>query len=185
MNWLESLEARWQAWWPELEPREQRLIGAAAALVLLALLWWVALAPALRTLSAAPAEHARLDAQLQQMTTLQTQAKALQAQPRASRDDAVRALESSVRQTLGPNAQLQPAASGDGITVAVRTVPADTLAQWLAQARSNARAVPREAPLARGAQSAPAAPGGAAPAAGAERPVVRWDGTLVMGLPPR
>jgi general secretion pathway protein M len=62
MNWLESLEARWQAWWPELESREQRLIGAAAALVLLALLWWVALAPALRTLSAAPAEHARLDA---------------------------------------------------------------------------------------------------------------------------
>ncbi|MGK6310045.1 type II secretion system protein GspM [Variovorax sp. DT-64] len=187
MNWLESLEARWQAWWLELEPREQRLIGAAAALVLLALLWWVALAPALRTLSAAPAEHARLDAQLQQMTTLQTQAKALQAQPRASRDDAVRALESSVRQSLGPNAQLQPAASGDGITVAVRTVPADTLAQWLAQARSNARAVPREAHLARSAQSAPA-PGGAAPAAGArstERPVVRWDGTLVMGLPPR
>jgi general secretion pathway protein M len=188
MNWLESLEARWQAWWPELEPREQRLIGAAAALMLLALLWWVALAPALRTLSAAPAEHARLDAQLQQMTTLQTQAKALQAQPRASRDDAVRALESSVRQSLGPNAQLQPAASGDGITVAVRTVPADTLAQWLAQARSNARAVPREAHLARSAQSAPAATGGAAPAAGArntERPAVRWDGTLVMGLPPR
>ncbi|KWT97353.1 MULTISPECIES: type II secretion system protein GspM [unclassified Variovorax] len=187
MNWLESMEARWQAWWPELEPREQRLIGAAAALVLLALLWWVALAPALRTLSAAPAEHARLDAQLQQMTTLQTQAKALQAQPRASRDDAVRALESSVRQSLGPNAQLQPAASGDGITVAVRTVPADTLAQWLAQARSNARAVPREAHLARGAQSGPAA-AGAAPAAGArnnERPAVRWDGTLVMGLPPR
>ena len=187
MNWLESLEARWQAWWPELEPREQRLIGAAAALVLLALLWWVALAPALRTLSAAPAEHARLDAQLQQMTTLQTQAKALQAQPRASRDDAVRALESSVRQSLGPNAQLQPAASGDGITVAVRTIPADTLAQWLAQARSNARAVPREAHLARSAQSAPAT-GGAATATGArnnERPTVRWDGTLIMGLPPR
>ncbi len=182
MNWLESLEARWQAWWPELEPREQRLIGAAAALVLLALLWWVALAPALRTLSAAPAEHARLDAQLQQMTTLQTQAKALQAQPRASRDDAVRALESSVRQSLGPNAQLQPAASGDGITVAVRTVAADTLAQWLAQARSNARAVPREAHLAR-AQSAPAAP--AAGAGSNERPAMRWDGTLVMGLPPR
>jgi len=189
MNWIESLEARWQAWWPELEPREQRLIGAAAALVLLALLWWVGLAPALRTLSAAPAEHARLDAQLQQMTTLQTQAKALQAQPRASRDDAVRALEGSVRQSLGPNAQLQPAASGEGVTVAVRTVPADTLAQWLAQARSNARAVPREAHLARSAQSAPDAPaaGGAAAARArnGERPAVRWDGTLVMGLPAR
>jgi len=186
MNWIESLEARWQAWWPELEPREQRLIGAAAALVLLALLWWVALAPALRTLSAAPAEHARLDAQLQQMTTLQTQAKALQAQPRASRDDAVRALESSVRQSLGPSAQLQPSASGEGVSIAVRTVPADTLAQWLGQARSNARSVPREAHLARSAQAAPAASGaGAASAGNGERPSVRWDGTLVMGLPPR
>lgn len=186
-KWLETLEARWQAWWPELEPREQRLIGGAAALVLLALLWWVALAPALRTLSAAPAEHARLDAQLQQMTSLQTQAKALQAQPRASRDDAMRALESSVRQSFGPNAQLQPAASGEGITVAVRAMPADTLAQWLGQARSNARAVPREAHLTRSTQSAPAAPtgGAAAPAKNGERPTVRWDGTLVMGLPAR
>ncbi|WP_076998346.1 type II secretion system protein GspM [Variovorax sp. KK3] len=187
MNWLETLEARWQAWWPELEPREQRLIGGAAALVLLALLWWLALAPALRTLSAAPAEHARLDAQLQQMSSLQAQAKALQAQPRASRDDAMRALESSVRQSFGPNAQLQPAASGEGVTVAVRSMPADTLAQWLAQARSNARAVPREAHLTRTAESTPVptAAGGTAPARNAERPVVRWDGTLVMGLPPR
>ncbi|GAA4329547.1 hypothetical protein GCM10023165_02580 [Variovorax defluvii] len=185
MNWLEALQARWQAWWPELEPREQRLIGAAAAVVLLALLWWVALAPALRTLSAAPAEHARLDAQLQQMTGLQAQAKALQAQPRASRDDAMRALESSVRESLGPNAQLQPAASGEGVSVAVRALRADTLAQWLAQARTNARAVPREVHLARSAQSAPAEGGGTAPAKSGERPVPRWDGTVVMGLPPR
>lgn len=185
MKWLESLEARWQAWWPELEPREQRLIAGAAVLVLLALLWWLALAPALRTLSAAPAEHARLDAQLQQMISLQAQAKALQAQPRASRDDAMRALENSVRQSFGPNGQLQPAASGEGVSVAVRAMPADTLAQWLAQARSNARAVPREAHLTRSAQAAPAASGGAAPAKGGERPTPRWDGTLVMGLPAR
>jgi hypothetical protein len=50
--------------------------------VALALLWWIALAPALRTLAAAPAEHAQLDAQLQQMATLQNRAKALQSQPR-------------------------------------------------------------------------------------------------------
>ncbi|MBT2303240.1 type II secretion system protein M [Variovorax paradoxus] len=185
-SWLESLEARWQAWWPELEPREQRMIAIAAALVMLALLWWVMLAPALRTLSSAPAEHAKLDAQLQQMTSLQTQAKALQSQPRASRDDAMRALETSVRQSFGPNAQMQPAAAGEGVTIAMRATPADTLAQWLAQARSNARAVPREAHLTRTAQGAPAASSPAAAAArGAEPSVVRWDGTLVMGLPAR
>ena len=46
MKWLASLEARWRAWWPELEPREQRMILIAAMLVALALAWWVALAPA-------------------------------------------------------------------------------------------------------------------------------------------
>lgn len=184
-SWLESLEARWQAWWPELEPREQRMIAIAAALVVLALLWWVMLAPALRTLSSAPAEHAKLDAQLQQMTSLQTQAKALQSQPRASRDDAMRALETSVRQSLGPNAQMQPAPAGEGVTIAMRATPAGTLAQWLAQARSNARAVPREAHLTRTAQAAAASSPAAAAARGAEPSVVRWDGTLVMGLPAR
>jgi len=181
MKWLKSLEARWQAWWPELEPREQRMILIAAALVALAFVWWVALAPALRTLSAAPAEHARLDAQLQQMTALQNQARALQSQPRANRDDAMRALETSVRQNLGPNAQLQTAGAGENVTIALRGAPADALAQLFTQARSNARAVPREVHLTRSAQQNPAP----APGAAAGPPRVRWDGTLVMGLPGR
>jgi general secretion pathway protein M len=49
--------------------------------------------------------------------------------------------------------------------------------------------VPREAHLARTAQGAPDAPGAggaaAARARNGERPAVRWDGTLVMGLPAR
>ena len=185
MTLVQQLEARWQAWWPELAPREQRLIGGAAALVALALLWWIALAPALRTLSAAPAEHARLDAQLQQMQALQTQAQALQSQPRANRDDAVRALESSVRQSFGADAQLQAAGGGDAVGLSVRGAPATALGDWLAQARSNARAIPREVHLTRSPGGAAAAPtrGNAAPASGAAAPNVRWDGTLVMGLP--
>ena len=90
--WIEALQARWQAWWPELAPREQRMVIVAGALVAAALVWWVALAPALRTLATAPAAHAELDAQLQQMAALQIQAKALQSQPRANREDALRAL---------------------------------------------------------------------------------------------
>jgi len=46
MNFSEQLRARWAA----LELRERRMVAIAAALVALALLWWVALAPALRTL---------------------------------------------------------------------------------------------------------------------------------------
>ena len=63
----EPLRLRWNA----LAPREQTLVGVATAVVALGLVWWLLLAPALRTLAAAPAEHARLDAQLQQMQQLQ------------------------------------------------------------------------------------------------------------------
>jgi general secretion pathway protein M len=188
MKWLEALEARWQAWWPELDPREQRMVIVAGAPILLALLWWVALAPALRTLSSAPAEHAQIDAQLQRMTQLQTQARALQAQPRASRDDAMRGLETSVRQTLGPNAQMQPGGAGEGVTIALRAAPADALAQWFAQARTNARAVPREVHLTRSqgnSQPTPAPPSSSAPKAAGDSSRVRWDGTMVMSLPAR
>lgn len=187
MTIVQQLEARWQAWWPELAPREQRLIAGAAAVIALALLWWIALAPALRTLSAAPAEHARLDAQLQQMQALQAQARALQSQPRANRDDAVRALESSVRQSFGTEAQLQPAGGGDAVGLSVRGAPATALGDWLAQARSNARAIPREVHLTRsqagGAPNPAPTRGKAAAADSATSPAVRWDGTLVMGLP--
>lgn len=200
--WIEALQARWQAWWPELAPREQRMVLVAGTLVALALVWWVALAPALRTLATAPAAHAELDAQLQQMAALQIQAKALQSQPRANREDALRALETSVRQGLGPNAQIQVAGAGagEGVLVTLRATPADGLAQWLAQARGNARAVPREVHLTRtpgGAQGPVRAPGGpssfqgapgavnAAAAAAAADTRVRWDGTLVMNLPAR
>jgi general secretion pathway protein M len=194
MKWFESLEARWQAWWPELEPQEQRMVLIGAALVGLALVWWVALSPALSTLSSATDEHAQLDAQLQQMTKLQTQAKTLLSQPRASREDALRGLETSVRQSLGPNAQLQPAGAGENVTISLRAAPADALAQWFTQARSNARAVPREVHLTRstaavaGPTNAATTPQAAAAAAAkntADSSIVRWDGALIMSLPAR
>ena len=50
--------------------------------------------------------------------------------------------------------------------VTLAGVPPDALAQWLAQARINARAVPGEARLQRNAAG-------------------QWDGTLVLNLPPR
>lgn len=178
MNFSEQLKARWAT----LEARERRMVVAAVTLVALALLWWIALAPALRTLAAAPAEHAQLDAQLQQMATLQNRAKALQSQPRLNRDDAMRALESSVRDGLGANnAQLMTAGGDGAATVSLRSVPAGTIAQWLSQARGNAHAVPREAHLTRVPAAAPA------PTAGGKNtpatPQIRWDGTVVMALP--
>ncbi len=157
------LTARWEA----LAPRERHLFTGALVLVALALVWWVALAPAMQTLRRAPALHQTLDAQVQQMLGLQAQARALQSQPAMRADDALRALESSVKQLLGANAQLS--VIGDRATVTLRGVSAEALAQWLVQVRVNARAVPAEAHLNRRDLNNTAA----------------WDGTLVLTLPAR
>lgn len=164
-----ALHARWQA----LAAREQQLLRAAALLVLLALLWWLALAPALQTLRTAPARHAALDAQLQHMQALQSEAQALQNAPRADPDNALRALQSAVSERLGPGARLS--VSGARATLTLKNTGADALAQWLVQVRSNAKAVPQEAHWTRSAAGAdPALPTGA-----------HWDGTLVLSLPAR
>ena len=164
------LQARWQT----LDAREQTLIRGAALVVGLALVWWVLVAPPLNTLRQADALQRSLDAQAQKMQSLQAQAQALQSQPKLSRDDALRALDVSIKQRLGPGAQLN--IQGDRVTVALKNTPADALAQWLVQARVNARAIPSEARLVRSGNPAPpATPGSRAPAA--------WDGTLVLILP--
>ena len=175
---LHSAAAPLRAHWQALAPREQNLVRAAAALVVLALLWWLALAPALQTLRTAPARHATLDAQLQHMQALQAEARQLQGAPRANPDNALRALQTSVTENLGAGARLNVA--GDRATLTLKGVPAQALAPWLAQARSNAKSVPQEAHLVRSNNSN--IDGAALPSAGAP---ARWDGTLVLALPPR
>ena len=157
MSALRNFGTRARTWWRELPTREQRLVGVAGTIVVLALVWWVALAPALRTLSTARIAHAQLDVQLQQMLALQAQARALQALPRANRDDALRALEATVNEGLGGSVRMQTAATSaaEGVLVTLRATPATNFAQWLTQARGNARALPREIHVTR-SQSAPA-----------------------------
>ena len=163
-----------QARWQTLAAREQTLLLTAAGVVGLALVWWLLIAPPLATLRQADALQRSLDAQAQTMQALQAQALALQSQPRLSRDDALRALEASIKQRLGAGAQLN--ILGDRVTLTLKNIPADALAQWLVQARVNARAIPSEARLVRSAN--PAIP----PVPGSRTPVA-WDGTLVLSLP--
>ena len=167
-----------QARWTTLEPREQALIRGAAGVIALAVLWWICIAPALSVLRQAEAQQRLVNAQLQKIQSLQAQALALQSQPKISHDDALRALETSVKQRLGTSAQFNIV--GDRATVTLRNTPADALAQWLAQARVNAHAIPDEVRLVRaappgaaGAVNAPAIPSAAA----------AWDGTVVLSLP--
>lgn len=160
-----------RAHWASLAPREQTLVLAAAAIVSLALLWWLLLAPALAQLRASPQRHAAIDAQLQQMQTLQAEAMHLKDAPRTQGDEALRALQGSLAQQLGQAAQMQTL--GDRSTITLKAVPAEALAQWLAQVRGSARAVPLEARLVRSQAGAGTTATG---------PTL-WDGTLVLALP--
>lgn len=156
--------AQLRARWAGLAPRERLLVGSAAGLVAAALVWWIAIAPAVSTLRSAPLQHRSLDAQLQHMKRLQAQAKAMQSQPRQSGEEAMRQLEATIRQQLGVSARY--AIAGERVTITLTNTPAPALSQWLTQVRTNARAIPGEAKLTRNAS------GG-------------WDGTLVLTLPAR
>ena len=87
--------------WRGLAPREKLLAIGAAALVLLALLWWLAIGPAIAVLRTSEPQHRALDAQLARMQALQQQARTLQTQPKQGHDESLRALEAAVRQRLG------------------------------------------------------------------------------------
>lgn len=156
MSWLAPLRARWQ----QTSRRDQLALLGGATLLVLAMLWLLAIAPALAVLRGAELQRRALEVQLQQMQSLQAQAKALQAQPRLAPDEARRLLEASVK-PLAPSLQL--ALVGDRATVTLKGVTADALTQWLAQVRLNVRVLPAEARLRRNAAGT-------------------WDGTLVLNL---
>lgn len=155
-----ALRVRWEA----LPDREKMMVAAAGAVVAAALVWWIALGPALGVLHSAEEQHRTLDTQLQHMRALQQQAQALQAQPRQTHDEALRRLELSVRQRLGTTARMTVV--GERVNVTLTGTAPDALAQWITQARVDARALPSEARLSRNTAG-------------------MWEGTLVLSLPGR
>lgn len=160
---LEPLRARWV----QLPGREKNGIRLAVLLVVAFFLWQFSVGPSLATLRSADTQSKALGAQLQTMQAMQFQAQAVQKQPPLGFDEAVRALTAATKQTLGAGAQLVLA--GERANVTVKDASPEALAEWLAQARLNARSALIEARLVRAST-----PGG---------PV--WNGILVMGLPAR
>jgi general secretion pathway protein M len=155
-----ALKQRWAA----LARREKLMVAAATAVVAIAALWILAIGPALATLRHSDEQRRVLDAQLQRIMTLQAQAQSLQSQPKQNYEEASRQLELSVRQALGPSARLS--IQGERATVTLTGTAPDALAQWLAQARANARAIPAEAHLVRSGNG-------------------MWEGNVVLTLPAR
>ncbi len=164
---LSTPAARLRGQWQELPPRQRLLAAAAAGLLLAALTWWIALRPALATLRQAPAQRHALEMQLQRMRQLEAQAltmrSALQALPPLGREEAQRALEATVRQHFGEAGRL--AVSAEGATLTLTGVSGQALAQWLPQARIEARTLPAEARLNRQANGL-------------------WQGQMTLTLPP-
>lgn len=150
---LAQARSRWQA----LAPRERQWVSATAVLVLAVLAWWLLLAPAVRTLRAAPAQHTQLDAQLETMQALAMEAQQLQADAATlpSAAQAQRAVQTATA-SLGSAARVNFA--GDRATITLQGAPGAAIAPWLAQMRGNARSVPVEAHLTRDAATTPTSP---------------------------
>jgi general secretion pathway protein M len=133
-------------WWRALPGRERRLLLMAAGLVGLALLWWLALQPALRTLRSAPAEIEAAEAQLRAMQRLAAESTELRNTPPVNSEQAAAALRAATER-LGERAKLS--LQGDRAVLTLNGVATSQLRDWLGEARSGARARPVEASLLR------------------------------------
>jgi general secretion pathway protein M len=146
---LQSWSEPWQARWKALAPRERRLVALAMTVVVVALLWFVAVAPAWRVVREAPARLDQLDLQLQSMQRLAAEARALQAAPPVTMSQSQAALKAAT-EALGSAGRLVIA--GDRATVTFVNAHGGQVRDWLAEARGAARARPVEANLSRGPQ---------------------------------
>lgn len=144
---IDHWTAPWRARWRALGQRERRGISIAAWVIGVFLLWAVAIAPAWRTVRAAPAQLDQLDAQLQQMQRLADEARELRAIPPLGTSQAAAALRAATDE-LGGAGRLQ--LSGDRATLTLVGANGTQLSEWLAEARSAARARPLQANLTRG-----------------------------------
>ncbi len=156
--------------WQALAPREQVMVLAVAAALLLLLAWFVLLGPALKTWQKVPAQRAQLEKDQAALQILAAQAAPLKDAPSLSFDAAYQAVGQSTRAYLPASAQIN--LLGDQVTVRLQQVSAHALAQWLAALRHNAKALPISSQL-------------KAEAAAEDGSGAVWSGTVVLRLPPR
>lgn len=149
-----ALQTRWQA----LSAREQRGVFSVGVFLALVLGWQLLIAPAQNKLRQADTQRQAIAQQLIHMQSLQAQAQALQQRTPMSRESSLKTLQGLTPQ---PAIQLNP--QNEQVLVTLKSVPAQVLSDWLAQARTQAQALPTEVHLTRNTSN--------------------WDGTLVLVLP--
>ena len=126
----------------------------------LALLFLLAIRPALQILEATRTQAPELQAQWNQLLRMQAQAKALQAQPNPARVDAKAALDDALP-SLGTDAR--SVVVGERATVTFKNISPDALARWLSNVREQAHAGVFEVHIRRNANA--------------------WSGSVVLQLP--
>lgn len=153
---LSPLGARWRALlaplrqrWAALSPRDRRIAAALAWALGLVLAWFVAVVPAWRSVTTAPARLDALDAQLQQMQRLAAETATLRALPPVGGLQSQSALKAAT-DALGPAARL--VLGGDRATITFTNASGTQVRDWLAEVRQAARVRPIEANLTRGPQ---------------------------------
>jgi len=146
---LSTTLAPLRVWWRALSARDRRLLRVAIAVLIVGALWLLAVQPALQTLRSAPAALDAAEAQLQAMQRLAAEAGELRATPPVNPEQAAAALQAATSR-LGELGRLS--LQGDRAVLTLNGVSTGALRDWLAEARSGARARPVEASLMRGAQ---------------------------------
>ena len=172
---MANLRSAMQQRWLTLSAREQRGLQVVGVLLLVWLAWQVLIAPAQHKLRQAESQRQALSQHMASMQALQTQAQALQQRTAMSRDSALKALQGVAAPS---GVQLNP--QGERVLVTFKAVPAHVVAQWLAQARTQAQVLPSEVHLTRtstNSSASNAASNSVIPTSPA------WDGSLVLVLP--
>ena len=138
-----------RAWWQGLAARERLGVALGGSVLALYAVWALAVQPAWRTLNTAPLELEALEGQLQTMQGLASEAGVLRAAPPVNIEQASAALKAATER-LGDKGRLT--LQGERAVLTVNAIGTRALTDWLAEARSGARARPIEATLTRAAQ---------------------------------
>ncbi len=146
---LKALSTEASERWRALPPRERLGLTLAGVAIGIAVVWMIAVAPALRTLRETPAQIDELDAKLQSMQRMAVESRELRGAAPVPATQAALALKSATDR-LGEKGRI--AVQGDRATLTLSGVTGETLRAWLTEARSGARARPVEAQLSKGQQ---------------------------------
>ena len=181
-------ETHGQARWQGLSARERLSVSVFFSLLAIWLFVSIAISPALQTLNSAEQQRAEVAQQVVQMRALQQRAQELQKTKPLSRDESLRSLQSI---TPTGNPALQMTIQGDRVLVQLKNLSASQLATWLAQAKSNAQALPDEVHISRAAASSVSASTSVSASSGVNatsnptNTTTAWDGQIVLRLPQR